>query len=696
MTQTSHHDTAALLRGEGRFCDDIALPGCLSVTFLRSDSAAGDIDTLDISEAVDMPGVVAVHTGADVAHLGCLEVNGVIPYDSPLAFECLAQGRVQAVGQPVAAVLATSRSAGLDGAETIWLDIDSSDPPAPARVATQSWQAGDAPKEASAPITVSATVNHPRLVPLSMEPRAIAARPEPDGGVTVWHSTQTPHRSRTQLAHILGLDAGLIRVIAPDVGGAFGLKASLYPEEVFTVWAALHHGRPMRWSATRSEEFLSGTHGRGLTTSGRLGLDANGRFISLSAEARAPVGHWMPNSGLIPAWNATRVWPGPYLVPAVDISTTAYSENRAATGIYRGAGRPEAAALMERLVDKAGRATGLDPFEIRLRNLVPASAMPFETPTGQILDSGDYAGALDALRRVSGYDARRAEVNARREQGELAGLGLAFYLEPSGEGWETARVTWNVDGTVQIDSGSSAQGQARMRSYATIAAQALGLPAQNISVRYGDTKTCPEGIGALASRSTAIGGSAVFEACQILKSKRDAGADLPLSHDMTFKTKGQAWGYGCYLVQMAVDADTGTPTIEAAFCVDDTGTVIDQQAVTDQILGGFAQGFGEAMMEAVRYDTDGQILTASLMDYAAPRASDVPSLSIAKMQTPSPMNPLGAKGVGEAGTIGAPPAILNAAIDALAPLGITDLDMPLSPHRLWQAIHDCESRKAEL
>ncbi|MEB8386126.1 xanthine dehydrogenase family protein molybdopterin-binding subunit [Rhodobacteraceae bacterium KMM 6894] len=692
MTQTMHQGSAALLRGAGRFCDDIALPDCLIVTFLRSDAASGQIGALDVSDASDLPGVVAVHTGADVAHLGCLEVNTVIPYDAPLAFDLLATGAVHAVGQPVAAVLANTRAAGMDAAEAIWLDIEETDLPDPARIAGQQWQAGDAPQ---AQISVSATVNHPRLVPLSMEPRGILARPEPGGGVTVWHSTQTPHRSRTQLAHILGMDAGLIRVIAPDVGGAFGLKASLYPEEVFTVWAALHHQRPVRWNATRSEEFLSGTHGRGLTSNGTLGLDDTGRFTSLQAEVHAPVGHWLPNSGLIPAWNAARVLPGPYAVPAVDIQTGVYRENRCATGIYRGAGRPEAAALMERLVDKAGRATGLDPFEIRARNLVNSDAMPYATATGQVLDSGDYRAALDMLRGASDYDARRAEVEARRATGALVGLGLAFYLEPSGEGWESARVTWNADGTVQIDSGSSAQGQARARSYGAIAAEALGVSPDTVSLRYGDTQTCPEGIGALASRSTAIGGSAVLEACRALLARRGAGATLPMTEEVRFSTQGQAWGYGCYLVQMAVDFDTGTPKIEAAFCVDDTGTVIDAQGVTDQILGGFAQGLGEAMMEAVRYDDDGQLLTASLMDYAVPRARDVPPLQLSKMQTPSPVNPLGAKGVGEAGTIGAPPAILNAAIDALSPLGVTDLQMPLSPYRLWQTIQDFQPGKAD-
>ncbi|PVA11589.1 xanthine dehydrogenase [Pelagivirga sediminicola] len=685
----SHH----LLRGGGQYCDDIALPGALRAVFRRSDVAAGRISDLEIAAALDMPGVRAVHTGADVAHLGALPVNEVLPLEVETAFPILAQGQVHAVGQPVAAVLAPSRAQAQDGAEAILLDIDAAAPEAPRRIAGRGWHAGDAAAQTRAAAhVVKAHLQHARLAPLPLEPRGIAVRPEPDGTMTIWHATQTPHRTRTHLAQILGMDAARLRVIAPDVGGAFGMKASLYPEEVYCVWAAQMLGVPVRWSATRSEEFLSATHGRGLHTQGTLALDGDGDFTALTAQVTAPVGHWLPGSALIPAWNAARVLPGPYGIDAVDIETAAMAENLAPTGIYRGAGRPEAAALMERLVDKAARATGLDPFEIRLRNLPAKGAFPRQTATGQTLDSGDYAGLLDLLRRVSNHDARAREIARRRAAGELVGLGLALFLEPSGEGWESARVTWRASGRVEVASGSSAQGQARARSYAAIAAQILQVPPQEIDVRFGDTATCSEGIGAVASRSTPIGGSAVKVACQALREARDAGAKLPLSEEIRYETGGQAWGAGAYLVQISINADTGTPRIEAAICVDDAGTVIDAQAVADQIVGGFAQGLGEAMMEAVRYDADGQLLTASLMDYAVPRADDMPPLQLAGLQTPSPMNALGAKGVGEAGTIGAPAAILNAALDALAPLGVEDLQMPLSPARLWQAMTDARKK----
>ena len=689
------HHSHALLRGAGQYCDDIALPGALRAVFLRSDVAAGAIANLDIADAADLPGVRAIHTGADVAHLGALPVNEVIPLEAAVPYAVLAQGHVTAVGQPVAAILAHSRAEALDALDCIVLDVEAVDIPAPRRIAHHEWRAGD-PKGAmqKAAHIVEATVQHARLAPFAMEPRGIAVRPEAGGGVTIWHSTQTPHRTRIHLAQMLGIDAGLIRVIAPDVGGAFGMKASLYPEEVYCVWAAMQLGAPVRWTASRSEEFLSATHGRGVSTKGTLAMDAAGRFTAMTADVTAPLGGWLPNSALIPAWNAARILPGPYLIDDVAITATAQIEHRAPTGIYRGAGRPEAAALTERLVDKAARIARLDPFEIRLLNLPAKDTLPRQTATGQILDSGDYAGALHLLRKASRYDARVADITRRRTVGDLVGLGLAVFLEPSGEGWESARVTWGADGRVRIDSGTSAQGQARARSYAAIAAQALQVAPEAVDVHYGDTETCPEGIGAVASRSTAIGGSAVLEACQRLRAERDAGANLPLSEEVRFVTQGQAWGYGAYLVQLSIDADTGAPRIEAAICVDDAGRVIDAQAVADQITGGIAQGVGEALMEAIRYDADGQLLTASLMDYALPRADDMPPLDLHQMQTPSPTNPLGAKGVGEAGTIGAPAAILNAAIDALAPLGVTDLEMPLTPQILWQAMTEAKTRKA--
>jgi carbon-monoxide dehydrogenase large subunit len=493
------------------------------------------------------------------------------------------------------------------------------------------------------------------------------------------------------LANILGISPDRIRVIAPDVGGAFGMKGSVYPEEVLAVWAALHHRRNLRWIATRSEDFLSASHGRGLTSAGQLALGADGRFLGLTAQIDAPLGYWLPNSGLIPAWNAARVLPGGYDIDVVDITTTARLTQRPPMGLYRGAGRPEANILMERLVEKAARVTGLDPFDLRRRNL--RRQLPARTATGNMLDSGDYPALLEMLRDKGGWDAALARRDACRAQGRLAGVGMAFYVEPSGEGWESARVTSGVDGRAEVASGSSAQGQWRATAFAQIAADALGLCLGAITVRCGDTGTCPEGIGALASRSTPIGGSAVLAACRAVKARRDSGEAGEITEEIRYETDGQAWGYGAFLAELDVDGDTGAVTVSRMVSVDDTGVVINPALVRGQIIGGAAQGLGEALMERLVFDEDGQLLTGSFMDYALPRAADMPPVEVYSRQTASPLNLLGAKGVGEAGTIGAPAAILNAALDALGPVGVRDLTMPLTPSRVWAAIRNANQNE---
>ncbi|SLN62462.1 Caffeine dehydrogenase subunit alpha [Falsiruegeria litorea R37] len=676
------------LRGQGQYADDINLDPPLFVAFHRSPVAFGRISSLDIDDARESEGVVGIHTGAEVADLGALAVNQVIPLLHSLDYPILAGSLVESVGQPIAAVLAESPSLAMDAAEMIYADLDESDPIPLRTIAAERWNAGDAAGQfAKAAHVIEVAVQHPRLAPNPMEPRTIAvAYHAGTDTVTVWHSTQTPHRSRSELSRILKIDPDRIRVIATHVGGAFGMKGSIYPEEVFSVWAAFTHKRNVKWTATRSEEFLSATHGRGVQSRGRLAVDGNGNFLALEARVEAPIGAWLPNSGLITAWNAARLLPSGYKVGALDIETKATQQRVGPTGIYRGAGRPEANCLMERLVDKAATALGRDPIDLRLQNLLQSDQLPHATATGNLLDSGDYPRALTLLRDYTAYDALKIERDRRRAAGELVGIGVCFYVEPSGAGWESARVTMTDDGQVQVDSGSSSQGHERETVFAQIVADALGVEMRQITVRCGDTGTCPEGIGALASRSTAIGGSAVLKACEDIRARLDQGQSLPLTSEVRYENEGQAWGYGAYLAMLSICSDTGTPTLEKVVCVDDTGHIINPDLVKGQIQGGFAQGLGEALMEQVVFDEDGQLLTGSFMDYAMPRADDVPSLAMHTFETPSPLNALGAKGVGEAGTIGAPPAILNAAIDALSPLGVTDLNMPLTAHALWQAM----------
>ena len=684
-------EDAALVSGRACFTDDVALDAPLYLAFLRSPVASARILSLDLEAAAASPGVHAVHRAADLGATSALSVNTVLPLERALPFPILARNTLDCIGQPVAAVLAESAAAAQDGVESIGLDIEGSPLPDPDRIAGRSWNRGDVERGfREARTVVEVEIRHPRLAPSPMEPRAIAIRYDRGtDAATIYQSTQTPHRSRSEFAKILQVDPDRLRVVAPAVGGAFGMKASVYPEEVFAVWAALHHRRDVKWTATRSEEFLSATHGRALTTRGRLALDADGSFTALAAQVVAPVGPWLPNSALVPALNAARILPSAYDIPNVALATEVRSHPLPPVGIYRGAGRPEANTLIERLVDKAAAVTGRDPLELRRQNMLPADALPHETLTGDVLDSGDYPGLLTAV--APHHAMLRAERDALRGAGRIAGLGLAFCLEPSGAGWETARVTLREDGSALVASGSSSQGQGRKTAYTQIAADALGLAPERISVLAGDTGTCPEGIGALASRSTAIGGSAVLEACREAAARRDAGEALPITVDTRYENLGQAWGYGAYLALVEVDAETGAMTVLKAHATSDSGQIVNPTLVEGQLIGGFAQGLGEAVMERIVIDADGQLLTGSFMDYAMPRAADIPPLSLEKTTTPSPMNSLGAKGVGEAGTIGAPIAILNAAHDALRPLGVSDLQMPLTPARLWRAMQ--EARK---
>ncbi|SDU31493.1 xanthine dehydrogenase family protein molybdopterin-binding subunit [Stappia sp. ES.058] len=680
-----------LITGAGCYVADVPLQDPLHVAFVRSPVPGGRIAGCETEAARDMPGVAQVVSAADLGELGTLGINPVLEPFGSASFPVLAGAHVCAVGQPVAAVLADTPGQALDACDAVPVDVEDDDGAAEPAGFRGTWSSGDCDAVmAGAAHRVSVTVDHPRLAPASLEPRgiAVAYHGESDS-VTVFLSTQTPHRARRELSRILSVAPERIHVAAPDVGGAFGMKASLYPEEVLCVWAALRFKRATRWIASRGEDFLAASHGRGAKSEGTLGVDADGRFEALRASVTSPLGHWLPSSAAIPAWNAGRILPGGYLVGAVDIRSSAETSNTAAVGIYRGAGRPEANCLMERLVDAAASATGIDPLEIRKRNMIPPERFPYTGPTGVVLDSGRYAELLDQLADETGYQSRRAAVAKRRAGGEVVGLGVAFYIEPCGTGWESARVTRNPDGTVLVAFGGSTQGHGRETALAQIAADALGLGPEAIDVVCGSTQDCPTGIGALASRSTAIGGSAVLKACEALLARVDSGADtsVPVSEEVVYEAAAEAWGYGAYLVQIAIDAETGDPTLEYVACVDDAGTVINPMLVEGQIRGGFAQGIGEALMERLVYDGDGQLVTGSLMDYALPRAGDIPALAISKIETRAPNNPLGAKGVGEAGTIGAPAAILNAAIDALRPHGVTDLPMPLTSETLWRALH---------
>ncbi|MEX3016074.1 xanthine dehydrogenase family protein molybdopterin-binding subunit [Gymnodinialimonas hymeniacidonis] len=681
------------LRGEGCFVADVQLTAPLHLSFARAPVAFGQIRSVELDAAREVEGVCAVHIGGDVEVARALSVNEVLSLEWRPDFPVLAQDRVTGLGQPVVAVLAESAASAMDGAEAVFVDVDEAPAPNLPPLAQKQWRTGDPDAAfAEAAFVVEAQIQHPRLLPSPMETRGIVVEWSADG-LTIWLSTQTPHRARSEFASILGIDPAHLRVIAPDVGGAFGMKGSVYPEEVFAVWAAWHHKRAVRWIATRSEDMLSATQGRGLTSRGRLAVAGDGTFLGLDAEVEAPVGSWLPNSGLIPAWNGARILPGPYAIETVDIRTRAVVERSGPVGIYRGAGRPEAACLMERLVDVAAARLNRSAMDLRIQNVHPSSALPVRTATGNLLDSGDYPAAVFQAAEASNYADLLKQRRTAREEGRVFGLGAALYLEPSGEGFEAARVTLGADGRVLVASGSSSQGHGRETAYAQIVADVFDMPPDQVDVIQGDTETCPAGIGAVASRGTAIGGSAVFAAAERVRARQLRGDAAPIVEEVRYENEGQAWGYGVYVVAVEVDRETGVLDVQHVTCLDDAGRMVNPAFVEGQVRGGFAQGLGEALMEQVVY-ADGQLLSGSLMDYALPRATDIPELKLHKTETPTAMNALGAKGVGEAGTIGAPAAILNAVLDALAPMGVAHLDMPLTPCKIWTAMRAVKENKA--
>lgn len=697
-----------LLLGQGRFVDDLTPDGCLHMAFLRSANRAGRIATLELDAARDMSGVHAVLSGADLEGLGQAAVNALLPGERHAPQEPLAIGRVHAVGQAVAAVVADTRAAARDAVDAIWLEIDEDEALRPGGVVAQ-W--GVPLPDPDDPVTAS--LDHALVAPFALEPRATLAEPVGQG-LRVWLSTQTPQRGRDDLAAILRLPREAVQVLAPDVGGAFGGKASLMPEDAVVALAALRLGRPVKWVADRSEEFQAATQGRGARITALMATDGQGCATGLRARLDFPLGHWMPYSSLAPLRNTGRMLPGPYAMP-VHVMAEARMSEGAAVNIYRGAGRPEATLLMERLMDRAAAKHGIDPMEVRRRNI-----QPLPLPEGPDRPcSGDYGGLLDRLAQETGYVRLRALQARHRAAGAFCGLGIALYTEPCGQGWEVAHLSLLETGRFLAATGSSAQGQGRETAMAQIVAEALGVGPELIDVTQGDTAVVPEAIGALASRSTAIGGVAMWRAAQGLADRlRQEGArclnvaaqdlaigagglsavdgrhlawaDLvrhtgPVRVDIRHEAGVEAWASGAVLAQVMLDPETGVPTIERITWVDDAGTVINPLLVEGQLIGGAAQGIGAVLHERIVYE-DGQLLTGSLMDYAVPRAADMPPISIIGRPTLSPANPLGVKGVGEAGCIGVPAAIVNAVMDALPP-GTPDLPLPLTPERIWRAMN---------
>jgi carbon-monoxide dehydrogenase large subunit len=701
-----------LLRGEAGFTDDLTPEGCLYLDILRSPYGAGQITELDLSGVQD---VALTLTAADLAGIGAASVNALLPGGDLRPMVVLADGRVAAVGQGVAAVVAETRAEARDALEAILFEVEEeAQPPEP--VLHHVWQSAQDLRPTGR--AVSVTLDHALVAPMALEPRAALAIPQ-GSGLHLYLSTQTPQRCRDDLCAMLGLPRDAVRVTARDVGGAFGGKASLMPEDVLVAIAALRLGRPVKWTATRGEEFQAATQGRGAQTRATLHLDAAGAPVAMEAELDFPLGHWMPYSALAPVRNAGRILPGPYAVPRVRVQAVASLTDGPAVNIYRGAGRPEAAMLMERLIDRAAADCGVDPLDYRLAHL----AHPGPLPTGDAVCSGDYAGLLTAVAEAAGYAGLRAAQAARRAAGQVCGIGLALYVEPCGQGWETAALALDDDGGLVARSGSSAQGQGRETALAQVVADALDCDPARVTVLHSDSAEVPEGIGALASRSTAIGATAMIQAAGDLAAQAvrmvarmqncDPAEVSPAKDGFAISGGGrvgwpalaawlaargerlgvstrhvaqaEAWASGAVLAEVAIDPDTGAITVERITWVDDAGRVVNPVLVEGQMIGGLAQGLGAALMEQVVYQ-DGQLLTGSLMDYAVPRASDMPPVRMISRPVPSPANAPGFKGVGEAGCIGVPAALSNAVQDALLPFGADDLSLPLTSEKVWRAM----------
>jgi carbon-monoxide dehydrogenase large subunit len=733
----------ALISGRGRYVADIVPDRCLHASFLRSPFARGKLVRLDTKPAMALPGTVAVFTAAQFAAMPPHPVNTVIAGSQLPHSPILAGGDIHSAGQPLAMVVAHSAAAALDAIEAIECDIESREPvlaPETARsaprlnsamsdnlVASDERCTGDVEEafEAAA-VIVEAECRHPRLFPAPLESRAILADwDDATGRLVVHSSTQTPHRARSDLARLLGLPTDKVHVVAPDVGGAFGGKASICAEDVAVAYAAKDLRRCVHWVAQRSEDFLAAAQGRGASSYGSLALDRNGRMLGLKANLLFPLGWWVPFSGLVPAWNAGRVLPGPYDIPVLHTRVEIVLTNSPPVGIYRGAGRPEATMLLESLVDKAARTMALRPADLRRRNLRAPATLPAKLPDGGLLDAGDYPRIMDLAESLAAENAPPQRSNKTT----LRGRGQAMFIEPCGQGWESARLTLEPDGKITLATGSTSQGQGRETAFAQIAAQALSRHEDDIIVVHGNTDLTPVGIGALASRSTAIGGSAVFKCADQLSGKISEAATKLLAcqaddvvpnpagvydrnhphkivpwpelassvnHALTaetdYRVDHEAWSYGCCMADVEIDRDTGRLRITRLVFCDDAGRAVNPMLIKGQIHGGIAQGLGEACLESVVTDDDGQLLSGSLMDYALPRADDMPTIVTAKIETPSLFNTLGARGVGEAGTIGTQPAILNAVRDALKDYAFENLEMPLTSEKLWRIMQNPQAK----
>lgn len=770
------------LLGNGRFVDDIHVAGALYAAFVRSPHAHADIQSIDVSTARALPGIVDILTGADMESDGVGEIpfmwvmnnSDGSPMNQPKRWG-LARGRVRHVGEPVAVVIGDTAAAAADAADAVVIGYA----PRPAVTGSRAalapaapqlhddapgneictWGRGDRDATdaaiAGAAHVIELELVNNRIACAAIEARACLAIPDTASGtITLYDATQAPHLIRRSITEALGIAQADLRVIAPDVGGGFGTKGKHYPEETIVTWAARRLGRPVRWTSTRSEAFMSDTQARDHLTTATLGVDDDGRFVGLRVRTLANVGAYISTFGAsIPGAIYSALLAGVYKTPAIHVEVTTVLTNTVPTDAYRGAGRPEACYVLERLADGAAAKLGLDRAEIRRRNLIPVDAMPYTTPIGPTYDSGNFPNIMEKLLAAADWDgfaARRTESEAR---GKLRGIGLAMYVETSGVApsklagmlgarigfFESAEIRIDGGGSVRLLAGTHNHGQGHDTTYAQIIASRLGLPYEKVTVIEGDTEAVPMGTGTFGSRSIAVGGSAIAVAAdKIIEKGRKlaaflleaaeedvdfadgvyaiAGTDrqmtieeiataanlghvMPpgmepgLNESAFYDPSNFAYSNGGHIVEIEIDRDTGEIAFQRYYVVDDIGTVINPMIVHAQIHGGLAQGIGQALTESAAYDPEsGQILAGSFLDYGMPRADDLIDFEGELDESqPCTHNPLGAKGCGESGSIGSPAALVSAVLDALAPLGVTDIDMPLTPLRVWETIRKAEN-----
>ena len=753
-----------LLRGEGRFHNDVNLPGQTHAVIVRSTHAHARIRSIDTAAALSSPGVVAVFTGADLArdNLGTMQMTlkRKRPDGSPMfapPHRGLTADRVRYVGDPVAMVIAETLAQAEDAAEQLRIDYE----PLPSVTSTDDAIGGPAVWDECADnvsnlfesgdkaTTDAAFAKAHRVVRRRyVITRVHAQYMEPRGALGVWDpgeerytlyaDVQYPHRVRTALANnIFKVPEHSIRVIAGDVGGGFGTKGWQYPEHRLVLWAAKKIRRPVKWACERREAIPADEHARDNVTEAELALDAEGRFLGLRAKTLANVGAYVSSDrNLLATFSNVVTLVGVYAFPAAHVEVLSVLTNTNSTAPYRGAGRPEATYVLERLIDDAGRELGLDPVELRRKNLIPASAMPYKTPLGVSYDCGDFPKNMeDALKvaDVAGFAARR---EASRARGLLRGIGIVNAIErAAGPQPEFAEVRFSPSGTATILMGSKNQGQNHETTFKQILHERLGIDPKDVRYIDGDTDRVAFGMGTMGSRSTVIGGTALWMAADkvIAKGKKIAakmleaaeadigfsdgrfavagtdrgltlrevaraaflppqlppGVEPGLYETGTFSPKQDTWPNGCHVCELEIDPDTGVVTLDRYVVIDDVGTVINPVTLKGQIHGGVAQGVGQALLEQIVYEPEsGQLLTSSFMEYAMPRADTLCDMHIESNPVPTKLNPLGAKGAGEAGTVGALPVVINAVMSALAPLGVRDFDMPASSERVWRAIQD--------